>query len=147
MGTINRVMIMGIIGIAPDLKWTRNGKPFVRLSLATHKRTKDDQGNTRRETQWHSVMLWGKTAELCSTYCEKGSALYVEGHLAPYSKDENGVKSYHVGINADQVHFIPGSKTALASERGEFEGPSQSPYPGEIAASGAFLEENPTPIN
>ena len=147
MGTINRVTIMGIIGQAPELKWTRNGKPFVRLSLATHKRTKDDQGNNRRETQWHSVMLWGKNAEICSTYCEKGAPIYIEGHLAPYAKEENGEKTYHVGINADQIQFIPGSRMAVSSERGEFEGPSQSSHLGETPSSGAFHEENLTPIN
>jgi single-strand DNA-binding protein len=147
MGTINRVTIMGIIGQAPELKWTRNGKPFVRLSLATHKRTKDDQGNARRETQWHSVMLWGKNAEICSTYCEKGAPIYIEGHLAPYTKEENGEKSYHLGVNADQIQFIPGTKMAMSSERGEFEGPSLSAYPGEMASSSGLHEENPIPIN
>jgi single-strand DNA-binding protein len=121
MGTINRVMIMGIIGSHPELKFAKNGKPFVRLSLATHKRVKDENGNTRRETQWHNVMLWGKNAETCAAFCEKGAPLYIEGHLAPYTKDEPNGRTYHVAIVADQMQFIPGSKMANSSDRGEFE--------------------------
>ena len=130
MGSINRVVIMGIIGSAPQLKWTRTGKPFVRLSLATHKRVKDEVGNTSRETQWHSVMLWGKNAQNCSTYCAKGTPLYIEGHMAPYTQKEGEKTTYHVNIVADQMHFIPGTKSALSSDRGEFEDiESPSPLP------------------
>ncbi len=128
MGSINRVTIMGLIGAAPELKFAKNGKPFVKLSLATHKRFKDQQGTTKRETQWHSVMLWGKNAELCSTYCEKGAPIYIEGHLAPYSKGESGSLTHHISIVADQVQFIPGTKMAQSSDRGEFEGHSPSPF-------------------
>ena len=120
MGSVNRVVILGNIGQTPELKWTRNGKPFVHLSLSTHKRFKDHEGNDRRETQWHKVMIWGKNAENCAIYCEKGSPLYIEGHLAPYIKKENGVTSYHISIVADQMQFIPGSKTAVTAERNEF---------------------------
>lgn len=121
MGSINRVMILGVIGQQPELKTSRGGKPYVNLSLATHKRFKDADGNTKRETQWHKVMIWGKNAELCSTYCEKGSALYVEGHLATYVREDSGRSQVQINIVADQIQFIPGSKMALSSERGEFE--------------------------
>jgi single-strand DNA-binding protein len=136
MGSINRVIIMGIIGSDPELKFARNGKPFVRLSIATHKRVKDPDGNTKRETQWHKVMLWGKNAEACSTFCQKGAPLYIEGHLAPYTKDEAGNVSHHISIVADQMHFIPGSKMARSSEHGEFGSLELPPAYGE--------NENPT---
>lgn len=146
MGSVNRVTIMGTIGSPPELKFSRNGKPFVRLSIATHKRIKDEDGGTRRETQWHKVMLWGRNAENCSTYCEKGAAIYIDGHLAPYTTTENGVTSYHIAINADQVQFIPGSKSAASAERHDFEGAS----PGNLPAppkDDTFREENSVSLN
>ncbi len=146
MGTINRVVIMGVIGSAPELKWTRNGKPFVRLSLATHKRTKDLDGNARRETQWHKVMLWGKNAEICATFCEKGAPLYVEGHLAPYKKEENGAVTHHVSIVAEQIQFIPGTKMARSAERVDFEEPSTFAQ-GEPLSAEAFNEEAAAALN
>ncbi len=119
MGSINLVVLMGTIGQQPELKTSINGKPYVRLSLATYRRTKDESGASRRETQWHKIMLWGKNAELCSTFCAKGSPLYIEGHLASYSKEENGTKTFHLGIVAEQMQFIPGTKDFNAAERGE----------------------------
>lgn len=107
MGSINRVVIMGLIGNHLELKTSSGGKPYVRLSLATYRRTKDDSGTPRRETQWHKIMIWGKNAELCARFCEKGSPLYIEGHLANYSKEENGKRTFHVGIVAEQLQLIP----------------------------------------
>ncbi len=137
MGTINRVVILGVIGHAPELKFSRSGKPFVRLSLATHKRTKDLDGNSRRETQWHKVMLWGKNAEICSTFCEKGAPLYIEGHLAPYTKAENGAVSHHIAIVAEQVQFIPGTKMARAADH-------QSVDHQDIEEPSSFLQVKPS---
>lgn len=150
MGSINRVTIMGLIGSQPQLKFARNGKPFVSLSLATHKRVKNEEGMNLRETQWHQVMLWGKNAELCSTFCEKGGPLYVEGHLSPYKKEENGVTTYHVGVVADQIQFIPGTKMAKSAERGEFEAMSAkvtSNLTPSSAPSVEFHEENANSFN
>ena len=152
MGSVNRVIIMGTIGKAPELKFSRGGKPFVYLSVATHKRFKDEEGVSRRETQWHKVMLWGRNAENCSTYCEKGGPIYIEGHLAPYTKVENGVTTYHLSVMADQIQFIPGTKTALSAERNElapgveFEGASRSESfsPSNMTS---YQEENSTALN
>lgn len=115
---------MGTIGHNPELKTSVNGKPYLRLSLATYRRTKDENGNSRRETQWHKIMLWGKNAELCSAFCSKGSPLYIEGHLASYAKEEAGIKSFHLGIVAEQIQFIPGTRVSDAAERGADEIPS-----------------------
>lgn len=146
MGTINRIVIMGVIGSRPELKFSSGGKPFVRLSLATHKRTKDLDGNTRRETQWHKVMLWGKNAEICSTFCEKGAPLYIEGHLAPYIKSENGAVTHHVSIVAEQIQFIPGTKMARSADHGEFEEPSAS-LPVEALDGEGFHEGDRAALN
>lgn len=119
MGSINRIVLMGTIGQNPELKTSINGKPYVRLSLATYRRSKDELGNYRRETQWHKIMLWGKNAELCSTFCSKGSPLYVEGHLSSFTKEEGGTKTFHLGIVGEQIQFIPGTRVSDTAERDE----------------------------
>jgi single-strand DNA-binding protein len=111
MGSINRVVLMGLIGNRPEVKISSGGKPYVRLSVATYRRTKDDNGHARRETQWHKVMIWGKNAELCASFCTQGSPIYLEGHLTNYSKEEDGKRSFHVGIVAEQLQLIPGNRT------------------------------------
>ncbi len=116
MGTINRVVILGTIGHTPEMKFSRTGKPYVRLSLATHRRLKTPDGLPRRETQWHRVMLWGRNAEIASSFCEKGAPIYIEGHLAPYEREENGRMISQVAIVAEHIHFIPGSRSLIRRE-------------------------------
>lgn len=116
MGTINRVVILGTIGHNPEMKFSRNGKPYVRLSLATHRRLKSLEGPPRRETQWHQVILWGRNAEIASSFCEKGAPIYIEGHLEPYEREENGRRSTQVAIVAEHIHFIPGRRVTSRQE-------------------------------
>jgi single-strand DNA-binding protein len=100
---------MGVIGSKPELRYSMNGKPFVRINLATHRRIKDERGELRRETQWHRVMLWGKLAETCANYCPKGTPLYIEGHMAPVEKElEDGTTEYQITVVGDQIQLIPG---------------------------------------
>ena len=117
MGSINRVVIMGVIGREPELKTSRNGKPYVNLSLATYRRVKDENGVAQRETQRHKVMLWGKNAELCTSYLRKGGAVYVEGHLGSYQRDTTEGAIRQITIVGDQIQLIPGSRAALSVER------------------------------
>lgn len=124
MGSLNRVVLMGLIGNQPELKISSGGKPYVRLSLSTFRRIKDSSGVARRETQWHKVMIWGKNAELCANFCSKGSPLYLEGHLANYTKEENGERTFHIGIVAEQLQLIPGLRHQALSDFGEEELPN-----------------------
>ncbi|MBK7893274.1 MAG: single-stranded DNA-binding protein [Bdellovibrionales bacterium] len=120
MGSINKVILMGTLGAAPELRQSSGGKPYVSISLATQKRTVKETGERRTETQWHKVTIWGKNAEIVSTYCGKGSPLMLEGHLAPYRKDDAGRMTYHVGIIAENVQLIPGTKSQSGFEPIEF---------------------------
>ena len=116
MGSINKVILMGTLGAAPELRQSTGGKPYVSISLATQKRTIKETGEKCTETQWHKVTIWGKNAEIVSTYCGKGSPLMLEGHLAPYRREDEGRMTYHVGIIAENVQLIPGGKTPSAIE-------------------------------
>lgn len=116
MGTVNRSTILGLVGQQPELKLSKNGKPYVRLSLATHRRWRDESGSHRTDTQWLNVMLWGKLAETCASHCEKGAAVLIEGYLTSYSKkDEAGITSYHTGIVGEQLHLIPGTRPSRSA--------------------------------
>jgi single-strand DNA-binding protein len=121
MGSINRVVLMGLIGNHPELKTSSGGKPYVHLSLSTYRRIKNSNGSAQRETQWHKIMIWGKNAELCSSFCTKGSPLYIEGHLANYTKEDNGNRTFHVGIVAEQIQLIPGLRHQALGDFGEEE--------------------------
>lgn len=143
MGSFNRVTLLGYIGNTPELKTSSGGKPYVSVSLATHRRSKDNQGAIQREVQWHKIMIWGKNAELCAEFCIKGSPLFIEGHLTNYTRDDNGIRSFHTGIIADQLQFLPGRQNAnMVETDDELESSETFTSGGRGGISASFSREN-----
>jgi single-strand DNA-binding protein len=107
MNGVNQVFLMGYLGSTPELQTSKRGKPYARLSLATHHRTRNDEGETQSMTQWHRVMVWGRNAELCSTYLQKGSPLAIEGALSHYkSERDDGTEVTQTSVTAHRIHFV-----------------------------------------
>lgn len=107
MNGFNRVFLMGYLGAEPELQKSRNGKPYVRLSLATHYAKKLDVGGFEETTTWHRVTVWGKNAERCQARLHKGSALAVEGYLSKYNYErDDGSDATSFSVVAREVHFI-----------------------------------------
>lgn len=111
MNGINRVFLMGYLGANPELQSSTNGKPYVRLSLATHHTQKGESGEREQATTWHRVTVWGRKAELCNEHLRSGSALAVEGYLSKYTrKGERGGEQMpdvtSTTVVAREIHFI-----------------------------------------
>jgi single-strand DNA-binding protein len=95
-GTVNRVILIGRLGKDPEVKYTPSGQALAKFSLATDESRKDAEGNRQTTTEWHSIVLWGKQAEIASEYLKKGSQIYVEGRLQTRSWEDSqggGTKS------------------------------------------------------
>lgn len=95
MASVNKVILVGRLGKDIDLRQTGAGSSIANLSLATDRRYKDGQGNAQTETEWHSVVFFGKTAEIASQYLHKGSSVYIEGrlHTRKYT-DKQGICAF-----------------------------------------------------
>lgn len=99
MQGFNKIFILGRVGNQPVSQIAKNGESYARLSIATN------YGDT---TEWHNVLVWGKQADTCSKYLQKGQGVMVEGYLSSYEVDrENGEKERRIGINALKVEFLP----------------------------------------
>ncbi len=98
MTGFNKIFIAGNLGRKPALHKSKNGKSFSFLQIATH-RMSYNEGTWDKKTDWHSVLVWGKKAELCERYLEKGSALAVEGFLENQTDNKTT-------IIAEDVHFL-----------------------------------------
>ena len=82
MAYLNRATLIGNIGKAPEIKTLQNGRKFVSFSLATSKRYRDNNGEQKEETQWHNIVIWGKTAETFENIgIVKGTPVYLEGEI------------------------------------------------------------------
>lgn len=104
---LNRVMIIGRLGADPDLRYTQNGQAICSLRVATDESYTDKDGNRVERTEWHSVVVFQRSAENCNQYLRKGSMVYVEGKLTTRKwQDQNGQDRYTTEIRADRVQFL-----------------------------------------
>jgi single-strand DNA-binding protein len=79
---MNRVELVGYLGSDIELRETATGKTISKVRIATHEQTKDKNGEYKKVTTWHTVTIFGKTAENLRQYACKGSLLWVESSLA-----------------------------------------------------------------
>ena len=121
---LNRVMIIGRLGADPEIRYTQAGQATCSLRIATDESYTDRDGKRVERTEWHSVAVFGKSAENCNQYLGKGSLVYVEGKLATRKwQDQKGQDRYTTEIRADRVQFLDrkengGQKPAQRKERG-----------------------------
>lgn len=137
--SVNRVTLVGHLGNDPDLRHTDGGTAVANFSLATNERWKDKSGEQKEHTEWHRIVAWGKTAELCKEYLHKGSQVYIEGKLQTRSyQDKDGVTKYTTEVVVNQVQFL-GKKEG---------GGGRAPHPAESqggrnqAPAGSMDEED-----
>jgi single-strand DNA-binding protein len=89
----NKVQLLGNLGAIPEVRTTQNGNKMARLRIATNETYKNAQGEKVTDTQWHTAIAWGKTAEIAELYLNKGSEVMVEGRLQHREyTDKDGAK-------------------------------------------------------
>jgi len=109
MAGVNKVILIGNLGRDPELSHTGAGTPIARLNVATTRTYQNKQQETVEETEWHRVSVWGKQAENCKKYLEKGRQVYIEGRLRTSEYEQDGIKKYSTEVIANTVQFL-GSK-------------------------------------
>ena len=109
MGSVNKVILVGNLGRDAELRYTPGGAAVATLNMATTEVYKDREGQKKEDTQWHRVILWGKTAETLQDYLTKGKQIYVEGRLQTRQwDDKDGNKRYTTEIRSDRVVLLGG---------------------------------------
>jgi single-strand DNA-binding protein len=77
----NRVQLIGNLGQAPTVRNLENGKKLARMSIAINESYKNGKGESMNDTYWHTIVAWGKTAEIAERFLVKGSEVAIEGKL------------------------------------------------------------------
>ena len=119
MASVNKVILIGNLGAKPEIKYLQSGQAVSELRLATNEQWTDKNNQKQERTEWHSVVVYGKTAENCAQYLDKGRSVYVEGRLQTRSWDDKntGEKKYKTEIVAQQVTFLGGGPGDRAPRR------------------------------
>jgi len=107
---------VGRLGKQPELKSLDNDNSVANFSVATSEKWVKD-GEKQEATEWHRVVCFGKLAEICEKYLDKGSQVYVEGKLQTRSwEDKEGAKRYTTEILAKSVQFLSTKPSGESNE-------------------------------
>jgi len=110
MASINKVILIGNLGRDPEVRYTPSGAAVCNLRLATTRNWKSrDTGERQEETEWHSVVLYDRQAEVAGEYLKKGRPVYIEGRLKTRKwQDKDGNDRYTTEIVADSMQLLGG---------------------------------------
>lgn len=104
---INKVILVGNVGVDPEVRTLETGVKVARVRLATSERIFNRQTNeTTEHTEWHTVTLWRGLADVADKYVRRGSQLYIEGSLRTREWERDGVKHYATEIVADEMKLL-----------------------------------------
>ena len=145
MAGVNKVILIGNLGRDPELRYTKNGQAVVNFSLATTENWTDKNGERVERTEWHRIVAWGRTGELCAQYLSKGRTVYVEGCLQTRDwEDREGNKRSTTEINAQTVQFL-GSPRGSGSQSAGDNGPPDGGggYNGPPGGGGGYDDGPP----
>lgn len=108
MASINKVMLLGNLGADPEVRYTPDGGTAIAtLRLATSRRYKNRDGQTVEDTEWHRVILFGRSAELARDYLKKGRSVFIEGRLRTRKwTDQNGADRWTTEVVSENMQFI-----------------------------------------
>ena len=134
--TINKVELLGRLGVEPEMRYTSGGTAITQLRLATDRRRQDGAV----EADWHTVTFWARLAEAVNEYVSKGDRLYVAGKLVQNSyQNEDGQWRHRTEVHASEVVFLdsrngsresaePEDTEAAAEEDATLRQPVASPF-------------------
>jgi len=107
--SVNKVILVGNLGKDPEVRYTQTGSAVANFSIATSEQWNDRDGKKQERTEWHNIVVWGKTAEHCGQYLSKGRQVFIEGSIRTRSYDDkSGNKRYITEIVAQRVQFLGG---------------------------------------
>lgn len=108
----NKVQLIGKLGNAPEIQTLESGKKMARFSVATSENYRNARGEKITETQWHTLVAWGKVADIAEKFLSKGKDVAVEGKLINRSyNDKEGNKKYITEIQVNELLLL-GAKTS-----------------------------------
>lgn len=140
--SLNKVMLIGNVGMDPEIRYTDNSSQnkVARIRLATTERFTDRNGETRENTEWHTVVFWSRNADTVERFVKKGTQLYVEGSIRTREwTDQTGNKRYSTEIRGEQFQLLGKRPDGAAPAEGGQGGYSRPAAP----AAPAYQQQAP----
>jgi single-strand DNA-binding protein len=129
---VNKAILIGYLGRDPEVRYSPSGMAVANLSIATSEKWTDKStGELQERTEWHRVVLFGRTAEVAGEYLKKGSQVYIEGKLQTRKwTDKDGIERWSTEIIGFDLHML-----------GKSDGSKRQPEPPAAEPDGAPRRE------
>jgi single-strand DNA-binding protein len=126
---INKVMIMGNLGVDPEVRYMPSGSAVTNIRVATTEVWKDRQSGERQErTEWHRIVLFNRLGEIAAQYLRKGSRVFIEGSLKTNKwQDANGQDRYTTEIIASSMQLMDAKGEGTGFDAGHSESAQSMP--------------------
>ena len=115
---INKVILVGNVGVDPEVRTLESGVKTARIRLATSERYYNRETQQATEhTEWHTITVWRNLADVVDRFVRKGSQIYIEGRLRTREwTDQTGNKRYSTEIQADELKLLGRRESAPAQQ-------------------------------
>lgn len=144
---LNKVILVGRVTADPQVRSTPGGQSVTTIGVATNRTWTDKQGQKQEQTEFHNVVLWGRTAEIAGQYLTKGAMVLIEGRLQTRSwTDKQGQQRKTTEVMAERMQLGPRAANAGGGGGGNWQGGSRSSGPSAAAspAGGADADAAPS---
>ncbi|HOW35609.1 MAG TPA: single-stranded DNA-binding protein [Candidatus Omnitrophota bacterium] len=133
MASLNKVLLIGNLTRDPELRYTPSGMAVTNLGLAVNRKFKNKNGELKEETCFITVVSWGKQAEVCNQYLQKGRPVCVEGRLQSRSwETKEGQKRNTIEVQAERIQFLgTGKGVDVAAANGPADDVPGTDLPGQ----------------
>lgn len=107
MRGVNKVILVGNLGADPETRYASTGTAVTNFRIATSENWTNKEGGKETRTEWHRIVAFGKLAEICAEYLNKGKQVYVEGRLQSRSwEDKEGNKRWTTEVVANNMVML-----------------------------------------
>lgn len=108
--SLNKVMVIGDVGRAPEMRYMPNGRPVTSFGVGATRSWTDEKDKEHKETEWFNVVAWGALAERCKNSLRENHRVYVEGRLQTRSwQTEDGTTCFRTELVANEMILLDSS--------------------------------------
>lgn len=117
--SLNKAMLIGNLTRDPELRKTTSGQAVCSFSIATNRVYTDAQGQKKDQPEYHNIVAWGRLAEICSQYLNKGKKVYIDGRIQTRDWEaQDGQKKYRTEIVAENMIMLDRGGSPMGGGQG-----------------------------
>lgn len=122
---LNKVILIGRLGKDPEVRYMPNGEAVCNFSVATSESWKDSNGQKQERTEWHSITMYRRLAEIAGQYLKKGGLVYLEGRIQSRKYEgKDGIERTAYDIIANEMKMLGGGNSEQQAQSAQAETPT-----------------------